>query len=172
MTRTAEPAGTSQDRLIRWFQASPLPRLIWFARLGYLGLTRPFRLGVRTIVVDGDDRVLLVRQSYRPGWHLPGGGVQKWETASDAAIRETREEAGIAIAALEGPLGVYANFGIGYCDHVVLYAAREWEPVETRSFEIAERRFFPLSRCPDDASLPTRRRLAEFRGEAPRDPNW
>ena len=141
-------------------------------RQSYLGVARPFRLGVRTIVLDDDDRVLLVRHSYRPGWHLPGGGVNKWETASDAAVREVLEEGGVAIAALEGPLGIYANFRIGYCDHVVLYAARQWRPAATPSLEIAERRFFPLAACPDDTSKPTRRRLAEYRGEVPRDPHW
>lgn len=164
--------GHRADRPTRWFKATPLPRLIWLARQGWLGTVRPLRLGVRTIVLDGDDRVLLVRHTYRPGWHLPGGGVRKWETAPDAAVREAREEAGVAIAALEGPLGIYANFAIGYCDHVVLYAAREWQPVETRSWEIAERRAFPLEACPQDASEPTRRRLAEFRGETPRAPHW
>jgi 8-oxo-dGTP pyrophosphatase MutT (NUDIX family) len=175
--RAGRPAMTAHrpatgDRLAGWFRASPLPKLIWLARQGYLGLARPFRLGVRIIVLDGDERVLLVRHSYRPGWHLPGGGVDKWETVADAAIREAREEAGVAIASLDGPLGIYANFGIGYCDHVVLFAARDWRPQPTRSIEIAERRFFRLSDCPDDASSPTKRRLAEFRGEAPRDPHW
>ena len=133
---------------------------------------RPFRLGVRIIVLDAEDQVLLVRHSYRPGWHLPGGGVDRWEAVPDAAIREVREEGGVAIAALEGPLGIYANFGIGYCDHVVLYAARDWRPAATCSLEIAERRFFPLDACPDEASPPTRRRLAEYRGSALPDVHW
>ena len=172
MNRRGDPMTAAAGRLIRWFQATPLPRLIWLARQGYLGVARPFRLGVRIIVVDDQERILLVRHSYRPGWHLPGGGVKKWETAPDAAIREVLEEGGIAIAALEGPLGVYANFRIGYCDHVVLYAARDWQTAPTRSLEIAERRFFPLGACPDDASAPTKRRLAEYRGAVPRDPHW
>ena len=172
VNRPSDPTTAAAGRLTRWFQATPLPRMIWLARQGYLGIARPFRLGVRTIVVDDQERVLLVRHSYRPGWHLPGGGVKKWETAPDAAIREVLEEGGVAIAALEGPLGVYANFRIGYCDHVVLYAARDWQTTPTHSLEIAERRFFPLRACPDDASTPTKRRLAEYRGVVPWDTHW
>ena len=46
----------------------------------YFRLARPMTLGVRAAVLDAQDSVLLVRHSYTPGWHMPGGGVEPGET--------------------------------------------------------------------------------------------
>ena len=54
------------------------------------------------IVVDGEGRLLLIRRGREPGrglWSLPGGRCEPGEDAAAAAVRETYEETGLAVAA-------------------------------------------------------------------------
>src|SRR5438128_3883572 len=58
------------------------------------------------VVVRKGDRFLLVHErKHGQGWYLPAGRVEPGETIAAAAIRETREEAGIPIE-LEGVLRI------------------------------------------------------------------
>jgi len=56
------------------------------------------REAVRALVVDPDQRVLLVRFEFPAGtrWALPGGGLEPGETAHDGLRREMLEEIGLA----------------------------------------------------------------------------
>ena len=56
---------------------------------------RPKRRGVFIAVWHGG-RVLAIRNSYRHWLALPAGGIQRGEKPIDAALRELREEVGIA----------------------------------------------------------------------------
>src|SRR3546814_384362 len=143
--------------LVTLVSNSAAPRLLYRLHLAYLKVRLPITLGVRTMIIDGDDRVLLVRHSYRPGWYFPGGGVKRWETLEEAARREAREESGVDPVRIEGPIGLYANFMESQSDHVALYLVREWRTVPADSPEIAEMGFFPLTDLPAGTTEPTRR---------------
>jgi 8-oxo-dGTP pyrophosphatase MutT (NUDIX family) len=50
------------------------------------------------VVVRKGDRFLLIQESkYGEPWYLPGGRVEAGESFIEAAVRETREEAGIPV---------------------------------------------------------------------------
>lgn len=50
------------------------------------------------VVVRKGDRFLLIQESkYGEPWYLPGGRVEAGESFTDAAVRETREEAGVPV---------------------------------------------------------------------------
>jgi ADP-ribose pyrophosphatase YjhB (NUDIX family) len=144
----------------------PLFRLYWRA-------SRGMTLGVRTIAVDAAGKVMLVRHTYRPGWYLPGGGVERGETAIAAAERELAEEAGLQVTAPLQLIGFYSNHRIHPGDHVALFRAPAFEPCPTNSAqEIAERGFFARDALPSDMSPGTARRLAETLDGAPVSPEW
>ncbi|MFJ9606404.1 NUDIX domain-containing protein [Kitasatospora sp. NPDC101176] len=53
------------------------------------------RTAAGVLFFDEDDRVLLVKPTYKPGWEIPGGYLHAGETPSEGAAREVKEELGI-----------------------------------------------------------------------------
>jgi ADP-ribose pyrophosphatase YjhB (NUDIX family) len=135
---------------------------------------RPMTLGVRAVVADGDERILLVRHSYVPGWHFPGGGVQAGESCVQALGRELKEEAMIAIDAPPLLHGVFQNADASRRDHVVVYVVRAFRILGERkpNWEIQEARFFPRTALPQGTTADTRARLAEIFENAPIAVRW
>jgi 8-oxo-dGTP diphosphatase len=50
------------------------------------------RMAVSALILDGQERILIVKPTYRPDWLLPGGLVEKGESPRQACIREIQEE--------------------------------------------------------------------------------
>jgi ADP-ribose pyrophosphatase YjhB (NUDIX family) len=130
----------------------------------YWRLRRGLTLGAQGAIIDGDDRVLLVRHSYRPGWFFPGGGVEWGETIETALHRELDEEVGVSLTAPPRLHGVFANFTSFPGDHIALFVVRDWQRREgyLKRGEIAETGMFERARLPEHTDAGTRRRLAEI----------
>jgi len=114
-----------------------------------------------------------VKHTYTPGWHFPGGGVEKGETALFSLARELAEEAGVQPTAPPALIGVFANERNFPNDHILLFEIRAWTEVPATSRgEIADRRFFALDDLPADVTAGTQRRLDEIAGHAPLSDRW
>jgi ADP-ribose pyrophosphatase YjhB (NUDIX family) len=161
-----EPPTTQPPHHTLFRLSEPLVRAWW-------RVSRGVTLGARVVAVDEAGRIALVRHVYKPGWHFPGGGVERGERAADAARRELQEE---AHAVPEAPLlllGVYANFAEHPGDHLLLYRTRARSLGPRRSDqEIAEVGWFAPDETPAGATPGTRRRIAELYDGAPPSADW
>ena len=90
----------------------------------YWLIKRPATLGVRGLVTDDDDKVLLVRHTYVSGWYLPGGGVEAGETAGDALEKELMEEAMVSLTEPARLISIHRNHNISKRDHVLVLPVR------------------------------------------------
>ena len=62
----------------------------------YWRIFRPDGYGA-FVAVWHEGRVLAIKNSYKPQWSFPGGGIKSNESAIQAAARELREEVGINV---------------------------------------------------------------------------
>jgi ADP-ribose pyrophosphatase YjhB (NUDIX family) len=96
----------------------------------------PLRRAARVILLDPDDRVLLMRYDQGPPngrhWATPGGGADDGEDYRGAALRELAEETGWTDIALLGEV-LRRRYDMDYAGRMVsqderLYLARTDQP--------------------------------------------
>jgi ADP-ribose pyrophosphatase YjhB (NUDIX family) len=140
-----------------WVSYRLIRGLWWFQR--------PIILGVRVLIAD-DDRILLVRHSYRNEWFLPGGSPNRGEPLKTTARREVREETGLD---LESPqlLSLYSTLTRPVSNHVVIFvgqvaASQSPGAAHATSAEIETVRWVPAQRLPDDAAPQTQRAVDDW----------
>lgn len=130
--------------------------------------TRPTEMGVRALVLRGDELLLVRHRGGSKPWALPGGGISPKEPLDVAARREVQEEAGCAVE-LEHMLGLYHSFGQGMNNYIAVFVGRPLGPARppTGDLEIVDARFFAPRDLPEATEAGSLRRLAEHnRGEA------
>lgn len=79
------------------------------------------------VCTDDDGRMLIVHDTFKRQWVLPGGVVDAHEDPRTAAVREAWEEAGVRVTAAE----VAGVFSASWPDRIVLlYRARPDGPIQ------------------------------------------
>jgi ADP-ribose pyrophosphatase YjhB (NUDIX family) len=135
--------------------------------------SRAATLGVRGVACNEAGHVLLVKHTYLAGWHLPGGGVERGETAPFAISREMAEEGGVEATEEPTIFALYSNHVNFAGDHIALYRFGKWKECAPRfGNEIAERGFFSPEAPPPGTTKATLRRLAEVFAGAPVSSTW
>jgi double-stranded uracil-DNA glycosylase len=86
------PSTSPANAAVPW-----LERERWFQELAGRSSGLPLRQAVRAVILDPDDRVLLVRFDWpdKEVWAPPGGGIDRGETPEQAIMRELAEECGL-----------------------------------------------------------------------------
>jgi ADP-ribose pyrophosphatase YjhB (NUDIX family) len=105
-----------------------------------------------------DGAILLVRRAFEPQkglWDLPGGFVDDAEDAADAAVREAREELGIALT-LGALIGVFADVygpgGVSTCNIFWRASMSSADLLEPAS-DVSEARWFKREEIPPPEEL-------------------
>ena len=123
-------------------------------------------------LIEKDDKILLVRHSYMPGWLLPGGGVGRGEPADAAILRELKEEIGLVRAAPPELFALYTR-KVGWVTNViVLYRFKDAEFVFTPNWEIRAVQFTDPANPPPGTPRSVATRLKEVAGLQPPSPFW
>lgn len=134
-------------------------------------LLRPVAFGVAGAIFDARGRVLLVRQSYAPGWRIPGGAIGLGEAPEAALRRELHEELGLTGGRVR-LFGIYSR-KLWWLTHVVALYVIEGGDVDFRpNLEVSAIRWdIPHAPAPDIAPA-TARRLAELAAGAQQGDRW
>ncbi len=129
------------------------------------------RVGVGVVVRDQRGWILLEKRSDCGLWGLPGGRIEPGESVVEAAVREVKEETGLAVA-ISNLLGVYsepADRIVTFPDNVVhlvdvLLEATIVSGELSCSSESEELQFFKPSALPSESDIvpPARVPLQDF----------
>lgn len=115
-------------------------------------------LSAAAIVINDKNELLLIRGPRR-GWEMPGGQVEVGESLSDAAIRETKEEAGIDIEIIRF-CGIFQNVGNSICNTLFLAKPVGGELIQTS--ESLESGFFPIEEALEKVTWKDFRKRIEY----------
>jgi 8-oxo-dGTP pyrophosphatase MutT (NUDIX family) len=136
-------------------------KLLYFLYRIYCFFVRPVRMGVRVMMIQ-ENKVTLVRQTYMPGWFMPGGGLKRGETLEQAARREAYEETGAELGEMT-LMGAYTNFKDWKTDHNLVFVCHDFKVTGKPDKEIAELNSFPLDQLPEGLWRGHIRRLEEYK---------
>ena len=121
----------------------------------------------RVIVLNEQQEVLLIKNALHPQkWTLPGGGIDKNESASAAAKREVYEELGITLedSQMRAHVSYERQPGISYTAIIFVATIKKsaYHDAQRQRREIASAEWWGRLTLPTDLSEVARRALDEL----------
>ena len=123
------------------------------------------RMGAGCLFFDEQNRVLLVKPTYKPDWEIPGGVVELNESPKQCCHREIREELGIE-REISGLLVVDYNSQVEDRTESLMFifnggtlTLSEIETIRLNDNELKEFRFFSLENLPKEMMSILRNRV-------------
>lgn len=117
----------------------------------YWRRTRGLSLGVKAIVLDSGDRVLLVRAADSPTWELPMGRVKDGETVEEAVRRMLGSDLAITLEGAPLFIGLEPSGAAKPEGHFAVVAVRQWlRDAPARMSPSLEARPFHVTALPAD----------------------
>ena len=115
----------------------------------YASLPRK-RMGAGVIFLNEEQKVLLVKMSYKDGWGIPGGVVDAHESPLQGALREVKEELNLTISKETLSLvclGYYSGSGyktesLQFMFYGGVLTQEQIENISLQEDELTEYRFF------------------------------
>ena len=127
-----------------------------------------FFVGARGVVLDDQNRILLIQRSDNHRWAIPAGAMELGESMEDCAIRETYEETGLRATSLT-PFAFYTRYtftnlyGHTYQQILMSFRIYSWEGELVRQTEESvDAGFFSLDALPGPPSFILDETLADL----------
>jgi len=151
----------SQLTTTEWFMQVITPLVLPFVRL-YWFVFRPQTEGVKVVLKNDNDQLLLVRHTYGSrDWTFPGGGREGGESSAETARREMREELSVQIDDLHVHDSFVSTKEYKH-DHITVCSGKVTEDLNPSPFEIAETQWFNRDHLPNELRQMTQETLSIY----------
>ena len=136
----------------------------------YIGHRPILIVGAAILVLDNQNRLLMLKRTDNKSWGIPGGSMEPSEVVEDAAKRETLEETNLVIGELS-LFGVFSGPELYYKypngDEVynvsIVYISRDWRGEIKLNDEHIEWNWFAANDIPENVSPPIMPVIEQFR---------
>ena len=135
----------------------------------YIGHRPILMVGAAVLVLDDEERLLMMKRSDTGCWGIPGGSMEPGEIAEEAARRETLEETNLKIGELS-LYGVFSGPELYYKypngDEVynvsIVYRSHDWRGDIKLNAEHSEWNWFAANEVPENISPPIRPIIEQY----------
>ena len=136
----------------------------------YIGHRPILLVGAAVLVLDEQNRLLLMKRSDIGSWGIPGGATEPGDVVENAAKREALEETNLEIGEMS-LFGIFSGpehyFKYPNGDEVynvtIVYLARDWQGEVKLNDEHTAWRWFPVHEIPEDLSPPIKPIIEKFK---------